>query len=403
MIANPPKPAARTSTARKSPRCGPLTLDIVRTEAEFYDLKPYWDALLDQSTTRTPFLRWDWVSLWWEECRGNAQLAIGLLRDVEGVPQAIAPLMFAHEKHGARQHLTSLTFLAGFGEAHGERLDLIVPAGREDELTPQLCRVFDSLRSECDNVRLNHLPEESPNTPHILAALRQGYNRAGVLNRHACHFIHLPATWDEYEHRHTASWRSKLRRHHKAFNSQHAGSGSLAGESLPIAKALDALHALHSLRWPTGVSTFTTTTSWRFHQRLAAKWLPQQRAVLPLLEANGQIVATMYGFIERDEFFQFQMGWHSDFARLSLGRLMLRWCIDYTIQLKLRVHDMLPGEYSYKRHWCDATRWLLDLEACNPASWRAITFHALRTVRRMLPHSHQTDTESNTLREDHDS
>ena len=29
-------------------------------------------------------------------------------------------------------------------------------------------------------------------------------------------------------------------------------------------------------------------------------------------------------------------------------------------------------------------RWLLDLEACNPASWRAAAFHTLRTARRML-------------------
>ncbi|WP_395742368.1 GNAT family N-acetyltransferase [Prosthecobacter sp.] len=395
------RPRSITGNVMPAMRRGGLTLDLVRDEAGFYALRPYWDALVEQMATRTPFMRWDWMSLWWEECRRDAQLAIAVLRDAEGLPQAIAPLMLACEQEHARQHLVTLTFLGGFGDAHGERLDLIVPAGRENELTPQLCQVFKQLRDECDNVRLNHLPEESPNTRHILAALTESYTCAGILNRQTCRFIHLPASWEEYEVRHHSNWRNLMRRRRRAFASLPENHSTHAGERLPPTAAMAQLRQLHAMQWPEGVSSFTTDSSWRFHQRLAARWLPQERAVMPMLEADGRVIAALYGFIERDEFFQYQTGWDKSHAGMSPGKLVMRWAVEGSIQRKLRVHDMLPSDYEYKRQWCDGARWLLDLEAFNPASWRATVFHALRTVRRWLPHhtSTATTTPSHELQE----
>ncbi len=379
------RPRSATAKVFPAPRRGALSLDIVRDVAGFQALQPFWDALVDQMSTRSPFLRWDWVSLWWEECRKEAKLVIAVMRDAEGVPHAIAPLMLASEPDPARKHLVTLTFLAGFGDAHGERLDLIVPAGQEKELTPQLCRVFKLLRHECDNVRLNHLPEESPNTPYLLAVLQESFSRAGVLNRQVCRFIHLPASWEDYEARHNSKWRNVLRRRRRAFTGEHAGIATQAGERMTIDEALKEFRVLHAMQWPSGVSSFTTDASWRFHQRLAAKWLPQKRAWMPLLEADGKVIAALYGFVEREQFFQFQTGWERPLAKISPGKLVIRWAIDCCIQRGLRVYDMLPSDYEYKRQWCDGARWLLDLEAFNPASWRATAFHALRAARRWLP------------------
>lgn len=369
--------------AASVPRRGVLTLEIVRDEAGFLALQPFWDVLVEKMATRSPFVRWDWMSLWWEECRKEARLVIGVLRDGAGVPQAIAPLMLASEPDSVRRHLVTLTFLAGFGEAHGERLDLIVPAGQEDELTPQLCRVFKLLRQECDNVRLNHLPEESPNRPHLLAALKESFINAGVLNRHVGRYINLPASWEEYEARHSSKWRNLLRRSRRAFTAEHAGIATHAGERMTLDETMKEFRVLHAMQWAEGVSSFTTEASWRFHQRLAKRWLPQQRAWMPVLEADGKLVAALYGFVEREQFFQYQSGWERALSKISPGKLVIRWAVDCCMQRGLHVFDMLPSDYEYKRQWCDGVRWLLDLEGFNPASWRALTFRALRTMRRL--------------------
>ena len=152
--------AVQQTSRPAAPHRRALTLEIVRSEEGFLALEPFWDVLVEQMATRSPFLRWDWVSLWWQNCRRQgSSLVIAFLQDEEGVPHAIAPLMLAREDDRARHYLTALTFLSGFGSAHGERLDFIVPAGSEDELSPRLCRVFKLLRSECDVVRLPKLRE----------------------------------------------------------------------------------------------------------------------------------------------------------------------------------------------------------------------------------------------------
>lgn len=377
------------STTRPTPVAnkhqGALTLDLVRDGAAFDALAPSWDALVDQMTVRTPFLRWDWVRLWWEECGGTAKLAVVVLRDALGTPQAIAPLMLARETRGARRHLTSLAFLGGFGSAHGERLDFIVPAGRENDLTPLLCQAFDQLRAECDLVRLNSLPQESANAPHLLAALQYYFVRADILNRHPSRCISLPRAWEEIEARHSTNWRRNLNRACKIFAKDHAGACLLSGEEgISHARSFEELRRLHDANLPAEESSFTTPSSLRFHRRLAARWLPQGRAVLPLLTSHGIVISAIYGFIERDEFFLYQMGWDESLSRLSPGKMGVRWSMIDAIGRGLHTYDMLPGEYEYKRQWCDATRWLLDLEAVNPASWKAAAFHTLRSARRLL-------------------
>lgn len=359
-----------------------LALEILRDEAAFLALAPFWDNLLDQAAICSPFLRWDWIRLWWAECRGSASLAVGVLRNSRGGAEAIAPLMLAHEAQGARRHLRALAFLGGFGAGHGERLDFIVPAGREHELTPRLCQIFRELRAGCDVVRLNFLPQESPNTPHIFAALEKHFVRAGVLNRSASRLITVPAAWEELEQRHSSSWRGNLRRSVKTLAERHAGVAAVSGAGMLHAQAFADFLQLHAANFPEGVSTFTTPSAAPFHQRLAEKWLPSGRALMPLLLADGKMVAAIYGFIERGEFFQYQMGWDSAYARLSPGKMAIRWALMCCMQRGLRIYDALPGEYEYKRQWCDSARWVLDLEAHNPASWRAAAFHTLRALRR---------------------
>ena len=385
-VLNPPtdaRKAAVTGVRQES-----YSLDLVQDERGFQALGSCWDHLLDQATTCSPFLRWDWMRLWWKECRGSARLAVGVLRDAQGVPQALAPLMLAREEDGARRHLTALAFISGFGPAHGERLDFIVPAGREDELTPKLCQVFQALQPECDVVRLNFLPQESPNTPHIFAALEQHFIRASVLNRSASRLIHIPRTWEEIELRHSANWRSTLRRHVRALTSRHAATTTVSGAGMLHARAFAEFVKLHAGNFPDGVSTFNTPAAMPFHQRLAEKWLPSGRALMPILQADGVMAAAVYGFVDRGEFFLYQTGWHADYARLSPGKQAVRWALMCCMQRGVHLYDALPGEYEYKRQWGDSTRWLLDLEALNAASWRAGLFHKLRSVRRRLSKPH---------------
>lgn len=359
-------------------------LRLVTTEDEFAALEPCWDRLVDESAIRSPFMRWDWASLWWQECRGDAKLAIGVLEDRFGDVLAIAPLMIAAGDTGASQPMRQLTFLGGLGEAAGQRMDLIIPAGREGELGPEMCEAFSMLKPRWDRVLLNRLPEESPNREHILNALRRCSAGATVLNRHAVRFARLPASWLDYENQHTGEWRSKFRRKWKAMLREHGACHSLAGEEAPAGEVFDRLVSLHRIRWADGVSGFTTDASLRFHRRLMMKWIAEGRAAMPFIGIGGQIEAVIYGLIESGEFSQYQMGWNPEFARMSLGKLAMRWSIERSIALRLQRHDLLPGDFEYKREWGESERAVLDIEGFNEHSPRAGFFRVLRAAKRAV-------------------
>ena len=175
--------------------CTGLRLDIIHEEKEFLELEDCWDDLLSRSATRSPFLMWDWVQIWWELHRDEFKLAIGVLRTSGNKIIAIAPLVIGREAEGARSQLTHLTFLGGIGEVFSEGMDFMVPEGHEEKLTPLLCGIFIKLLRHIDIIRLTMIPEESPNLPHVLQALKRVSSGVNQVNRLPSRLLSLPSTW----------------------------------------------------------------------------------------------------------------------------------------------------------------------------------------------------------------
>ena len=360
-----------------------MRLQIIRDEAAFLALKPYWDALLERSAVCSPFLRWDWMWLWWEEFRTDFTLAVAVIVDAEQKPLAIAPLMLGQETSGMRKHLIHLGFLAGLGEVKGERMDFLVPMGRETELTPLLCRAFALLQPEWETVRLNKLPEESPNHPFIIEALNECSIGVNVVIRTECMCIRLAASWQDVESRLATKRKRELRRRWELLVSeQHADEQQTTAEEAE--KRLDELAALHTQHYPEGVSSFITPRSWRFHRRLGLKWIPEGRALLPFIGIDSAMAGGLYGFVERGEFFFFQIGWDASLARYSLGHLTLRWAVQSCVARQMKLFDMLPGNYRYKSEWTGDSRFVIDLEAYQPESLRAALFRGFRYMKRQF-------------------
>lgn len=360
-----------------------MRLEIIRDEAGFLALKPCWDELLEQAAICSPFLRWDWMWFWWEEFRSDFEMVIAVVRDASNQVLAIAPLMIGLETEGLRRHLRHLGFLSGLGAVKGERMDFIVPAGKEAELTPVLCRAFQLLIREWDAVRLNKLPEESPNYPYILAALKEHCVGVSVVTRTECLCVNLAGSWPEFEAAMPGKRRRELRRRYENFNEAYpVKEAMVAGEDAE--PRLDEFARLHSQHYPEGVSSFITPRSWRFHRRLGCKWIAEGRAIMPFLTLDSAMTAGLYGFIERNEFFFFQIGWDASMAKYSLGHLTIRWAMINCIQRQVRVFDMLPGTYRYKADWSNGARQVLDLEAYPPDSLKAALFQGVRHLKRLL-------------------
>lgn len=359
-----------------------MNLAVVRNEADFLALAPHWDNLLARSAVRTPFLTWDWVSLWWAQYRDTFELAVCVVRDRTGSPVAIAPMMIGRPSSGARRHLRHITFLGGLGEITSEGLDFIVPCGLESSLVPVLCQMITRMRSRWDVVFLPMIHEDSPNLPVILEALSGRGSGGKIVERQPSRFINLPDSWDDVEMSHGQNWRSNYRRKWKKMLSHHAGRPRQGGLDIAADDAFHALYMLHSQRWSPGESHFLREPAKSFHRQLVQRWLSQDRLSISILELDGAPGAATYCFHHDGRSWFYQAGWNSRYSGISIGKLAIGWAVQCAIQRGHTAFDFLPGDMPYKREWSDAVRHVVDFEAFNPTSLRAALFRLLRSCKR---------------------
>ncbi len=364
-----------------------LRLDVIHDEAEFMALESCWDDLLSQSATSSPFLSWDWVKIWWEEHRAKSKLAIGVVRTLGNKILAIAPLISGREEAGSRSQLWHLTFIGGIGEIASQGMDFIVPAGQEEILTPLLCGIFAKVLHRIDIVRLTMIPEDSPNLPYVLQALKRVSSGVGQLNRQPSRTLSLPSSWEEIEKSHGGNWRSNMRRKLKKMEAEHQGRIVIGGRDVPFEVAFQALLELHAQRWTDEESLFLHERTKRFHRQLCQRSAAAGRMMIVLLELDGKYQAATYCLIHDNKAWFYQAGWNQEYCAISIGKLALAWTVRHAIELGLREFDFLPVDYSYKQEWANGVRHVVDIEAFNPRSSSAVIFRVLRFCKRRAHHT----------------
>lgn len=373
-----------------------LAVRLVTTSEAFYALEPHWDSLLERSAVRTPFMTWDWVSLWWETHGHGCKLRVAVIDDPRtGEPLAIAPMIIGRPRDGSRRALRHLTFLGGIGEDASQGMDFLVPRGQEAALTPLLCQVFRKSVMRFDVIDLPTMHEESPNIAHCRTALST-FSRAGDRCAPQKSFLmSLPPTWEEQMN----LWRSKdrvaFRSKWRKLMDEHQGRALLGGTDLPADKAFDELWRLHGYRFEGEHSMFLNEGMSRLHRALVQRWTPRGRILLPLIEADGKIVAARYGFAFEGKYWSYQTGYDPEYAKLSVGKLSLGWAAQCAIQHGLTEIDHMPGDARYKEEWSTHTRTVRHLEAFNHLSLTAAVFRLIRAARRQrAAHSPPNTTEA---------
>lgn len=359
-------------------------LRIVSDEAAFLALEPHWNALLDQNAVRTPFMTWDWVSLWYQLHKHQCSLCVGVLDDAAtGRPIAIAPLIIGRPTEGSRKMLRHLTFIGCIGADASQGMDFLVPAGLERSLVPQLARTFRRSMLKWDVIDLQSMHAESPTLPFIKAALASHSAPGERSAPQNSYLMSLPPTWDEQ----LALWKSKERVIYRSkwrkLMDEHQGRALQGGVDVPAEQAFDELWRVHSMRFEGEKSNFLNDASRSLHRELVRRWTPSGRVMLPLIEADGRIVAARYGFAMDGRYWSFQTGYDPAYGKASVGKLSLGWTAQCAIERGLREIDHLPGEARYKQEWSTHTRRVVHLEAFNHISLTALVFRAVREFNRM--------------------
>ena len=355
---------------------------IISDEQGFCALRGEWNALLDASHSRSPFLKWEWMHAWWNHLRGTATLYL-ITVPSNGRLIGIAPLV--HRKRRVAEP-ARLEFL-GAGKAGADYLDLIVHPDHEDQAIDAIAA---TLKATQLPLFLDNLPPASLAADLAMPLTSLAWS-AIESSPDVCPIADLAGhSWDSFLATLGSSHRANVRRRIRALNAGFDVRFERVSTDADRRMALEALHTFHSQRFQgdRGSTAFGDTPLQRFHDDFTraaqdAGWLR-----MFVLSLNGTPAAVMYGFLLDGRFYFYQHGFSADYADHSVGLVLMGMTIQAAIAEGAAEFDMLYGHEPYKYLWARSERSLMRLRLFPPHLGGQLLRHQVktRTVLRNLAH-----------------
>ncbi len=323
-----------------------MQLKVISTLPDFQALAEMWNALLDCSASRVPFLRHEYLAAWWQALGGgewtNGDLYIVIAEEVGVGLKAIAPLFFSTNRQGEPALL-----LLGSVEI-SDYLDVLICP----EETPAFVEaLFDHLASPLappwEVLDFYNILESSPTLPVLqAAAARRGWGYQQERLQH-CPYIPLPGDWEAYlagidkKQRHEI--RRKLRR---AESNETPVRWYIAADPDQLEAHIDELFRL--MEQDPAKKAFLTSAMREqlraiIHAAFAGGWLQ-----LAFLEVGEEKAAAYLNFDYGGHIWVYNSGLDSRYSALSPGWVLLGYLLQWANANKRLAFDFMRGDEDYK-------------------------------------------------------
>jgi CelD/BcsL family acetyltransferase involved in cellulose biosynthesis len=288
-------------------------------------LRGEWSDLCDRSPRVTPFQRPEWLIPWGRAFPPGEPWVLAVRK--KGRLAALAPLL-VYLNEGKRT-------VAFCGGGVSDYCDVVTgPDGEEEAVAALLAHLMDH-RDRWEVADLEPLPGDSP-----LLRVSEGSTET----RDVCPGLDLPERIEDLGSvvptRQLANLR-KYRRKAEKLGELRLHSGGSWEEKLEILLGF----YLARRGEPNG------DTLRAFHHEVAAGFHARGALGIHLLCLNGDPLAGLYGFRERDTFYCYMQGFDERWARLSPGTMVVGAVIEEAIRQGARRIDFLRGREPYKYWW----------------------------------------------------
>ncbi len=326
-----------------------MQFELFRDPAVFAQLRGEWNALLDRSVTRVPFLRAEYQQAWWAQRGGGewpqAELVVVTARGDDGALLGVAPLFQARNRDGRLALL-----LIGSIEI-SDYLDFVVArpdveafcTGLLDRLTRDDVPAWEVLD-------LYNVPAPSPTRAALGRAAEVRGWTAGEQLLMPVPAIHLPGDWETYlatmvEKKERQEIRRKMRRA-EGGGDEVTWNMVTGPNGRDLDAATDSLLALMSHN-PDKAGFLTPAMREQFHLivRAAAEngWLR-----LAFLKVRGENAAAYLTFDYGNRLYIYNSAIEPRFNALSPGWVLLGYLLRWAIENKRDAFDFLRGDEDYK-------------------------------------------------------
>jgi CelD/BcsL family acetyltransferase involved in cellulose biosynthesis len=336
----------------KAQRPSEWTVEVVTEHADFLALEGAWNTLVERAGIDHPFLRHEWIRIWWD-CFGQGhRLHILLVRQRDDLV-AIAPFMLT----STRMYGVPVRTLAFIFNVHTPRQDLIVARAHRD-VYQAVWKYLDSRQGLWDVIEMYQLPETSRTREYMRQAAENAACPAGIWHGDASPYLSLEGrTADEY----FASLGTKHRSNMRNRTKRMSRLGKLELEIVSdrgLTTALEDGFAIEAAAWKGDARTAIRSDDAlrRFYTRIGeasakAGWLRLQ-----FLTLDGRRIAFGYSLVYGRKLYLLKAGYDPEFARYSPFNLLCERLIRAAFDEGLLEFDFLGADAEWKMRWTQTTR-----------------------------------------------
>lgn len=373
-----------TSTLPAAEQLG-VGMELLTSSEQLYALQTEWDALVEESTSPSIFLTWEWISTWWEVFGTDLRPWILVARD-RGTGDLLGIAPFLLRQHPLPSGPWRELSLWGSTVAAGDHLNVLVRRGYEDLVAARFAETLWAQRRQWDVLALDWVASGS-----LLAGrVRQQANRSAMVWRSVCPFVRLPNGWAEFQASLAKNTRRNLIKASHRLN--RAAGGAVTFQQVDsvaeVPTVMDELFRLHQELWTARGyrGAFGDAAVRRFHRQIAVRLAEQGRLRLHVLRVRGQAIAVDYGFAYGGTVSLYQGGYDRTWEHYSPGSLVTAETIRAAIAQGDREVDFLRGEEWYKTLWTRTARCDLRLRVASTASGGMLVqaYRVLHAVRAQL-------------------
>jgi len=309
-------------------------------------LAPTWNALVEAGVTNAPFLRYEYLSTWWDTKGGGewddaSQLAV-ITACEAGQLVGIAPLFLTTNHDGQ----TALMLLGSIEIS--DYLDLIVsPEQHQVFVSGLLSWLKSDFPSTWQALDWYNLPENSPS----LAALKTSateYNWEYLESIYQpSPFIPLPGDFETYLNGIDKKQRHEIRR--KMRRAEESGRGVrwyIVSEESSLEAEMESFLAL--MAHDPEKAAFLTDIMRSQMKSSAQAAFRAGYLQLAFLEVDGEKACAYLNFDYDNRIWVYNSGLDRRFMDLSVGWVLLGYLLEWANQHKRAEFDFLRGDEDYK-------------------------------------------------------
>jgi len=315
----------------------------VRIHPAFEHCEMRWRAA-QASCAAYGFQSYDWLATWQRElgARQGWEVCIVELTDADDRTLMLLPLGL-RRKQGIR--------IAGFlgGEITDYHAPLLHP-GFDASSFALLWPVIIRLLGGVDVFRARRMPQHVEGVANPLIAL------TGMRRAEQAHAATLTPTYAEFQKARSAKMFADTRRQLRRLNELGTVKLLIDAPADQRAAVISGMAQQKARRWrETGSRDLFAEPGYQdFYQHLAAQGLSGGEIVVSALYVDDNLVATHWGMRYGSRFYWLMPGYQDgEWARYSVGRILLDAVVQHCIAEGLAVFDLTVGDEGYKMQWAD--------------------------------------------------